>query len=338
MKDRELATFCKELAIMVRAGMTLEETIEFMEQDSEDHYMKQVIKKIKAGLKDGKPIDKALQSTQEFPNYMIYMIQIGLVSKHLGEVLELLTKTYLREARLKENLKRAVNYPIYLCSMMCVMMLFLEIKVVPIFDEVFINWTGELTQSAKAFIHLGKWVGSCTVGVFIGVIILSITGILLVKTKKGQKIGAHILGYTNISEKISTARFAWVMGLMLKSGLNLEQSLQKSLGIVENKTVQQRIKCCLQMVGEKVSFEEALIESKIFSRSTTRLIVSSFTNGQLQEVIKQVGEESERNVQYALENKVLAIETIVVGVTSVIIGSVLMTIMLPLMSILMMLS
>lgn len=333
MRDSELATFCKELAIMVRAGMTLEETIEFMEQDSEDDYTKQVIKKIKAGLKDGKSIDKALQNTQEFPMYMLRMIKIGLLSNRLGEVLEVLAKTYLREVRMKKNLKRALHYPIYLGSMLCIVMIFLVIKVIPIFDEVFITWTGELVQAAKAFMKLGKCVGYCTISIFLGMIALIIIGALMIKTKKGRHISMRILGYTNIAEKIDTARFAWVMGIVLKGGFNLEESLQKSLWVVENKAVQQRVKKCIQMVAEKEPFEKALVESKIFSRVITRLIISGFANGQLQEVMKQVGEESEKNVQYALENKVLAIETISIGVTCVIIGSVLVTVMLSLISI-----
>lgn len=338
MKDRELATFCKELAIMVRAGMTLEESIEFMQQDSDDDYIQQIIKKIKVGLKDGKSIDKALQSTQEFPEYMIHMIQVGMESKHLSEVLEVLTQTYLKQERLQENLKRAINYPIYLSSIMCVVMLFFVVKVIPIFDEVFIGWTGELTQIAKVFVKLGKWIQGCSIGILIVSIIMACVGIILVKTAKGREISVRILDYTSISEKIGIARLAWVMGLMLGSGFNLEQSLQKSLVVVENKAVQQRVKRCIQMLGEKELFEDALTESKVFSRSVTRLIISGFTNGQLKEVIKQVGEEYQRNVQYALENKIQSIETISVGVTSIIIGSILLTIMLPLMGILTMLS
>ncbi len=333
VRDSELATFCKELAIMVRAGMTLEETIEFMEQDSEEDYTQQVIKKIKVGLRDGKSIDKALQNTQEFPVYILRMIKIGLLANRLGEVLEVLSKTYLREARLKENLKRALNYPVYLGSVLCIVMIFLVIKVMPIFDGVFITWTGELVQAAKGFMKLGKWVGYCTIGIFVGMITFIIVGALMIKTKRGREIGIRVLGCTNISERIDTARFARVMGIVLKGGFNLEESLQKSLLVVENKTVQQRIKKCIQMVAERKAFENALVESKIFSRVTTRLVVSGFANGQLQEVMKQVGEESERNVQYALENKVWTIETISIGVTSVIIGSVLVTVMLSLMSI-----
>lgn len=334
MKGAELEAFCKDMAILIRAGMTLEEMIEFMAQDSEDDHMKQVIKKIKAGLKDGKSIDEAMQATQEFPEYMTSMIQIGVTSNHLVEVLELLMEIYHREDRLKQNLKRAINYPIYLCSIMCIVMLFLVLKVIPTVNEIFLSWTGELTQGAKLFMQLGKWIGICTEIVFIGVIILSVIGIFLAKTKIGQKISVRLAGYTSVSERISTAHFAWVMGIVLESGLSIEQSLEISLSVIENKAVQQRVRECLQMIKDKELFEYALVESKIFTRKITRLIIKSCQNGQLQQTIKQVGEECERDVQYTLENKVLAIETISVGITSILIGSILMTVMLPLISIL----
>ncbi len=334
VKDRELATFCKELAIIVRAGMTLEETFEFIEQDNEDDDIKQIIRKIKKALKVGRSMDKALQETGEFPEYMLYMIQIGVMSHRLGDILEALTQNYLREARLKASLRRAVNYPIYLGGIMCSVMILLVVKVMPIFDEIFSSWTGELTQGAKFFLRLGKWMEGSTVGVFISMLILSILGVLCIKTQKGRKVSRHILGYTNISARIDIAHFSWVMGIMLKAGFKLDQSLQKSLLVVRNKSVRQRVKYCMQMIGEKETFEDALIESKIFSRAITRIIVSSYNNGQLQDVMKQVGEESERIVQYALENRVLAIETILVGITSIIIGSILITVMLSLMGVL----
>ncbi len=214
---------------------------------------------------------------------------------------------------------------------------FLVFKVIPIFKQIFKGWTGEMTQGAKVFLRLGKLVGVCTVSIFIALVIFSIMSLLVVKTNRGRRIGYFLVGYTNVAEKASTAHFAWVMGILLESGLSLEQALSKSLGVVENKMVHEKVSECLRMLKDKELFEYALVETKIFSRKTTRLIIKSTQNNQLNKVMKQVGEECEKDLQYTLENKVLAVETFSVGVTVVIIGSILMTVMLPLISMLLML-
>ena len=337
MKGVELEAFCKDMAILVRAGMTLEEVFEFMQQDSESNHIKEVIKEIKVELKNGKSIDEALQATKEFPQHMIYLIQIGVSTNQLIAVLEVLMEIYHREEELKQHLKRAINYPIYLCSIMCIIMLFLVLKVIPTFKQFFRDWTGEMTQGAKMFLNLGRGVGICTVVVFVFIVLLSIVSVLLVKTKTGRRIGYYLVGYTSIGEKASTAHFAWAMGILLQSGLSIEQGLSKSLGVVENRVVREKVSECLRMVKDKELFEYALVETKIFSRKITRLIIKSSKNNQLPKVMKEIGEESEKDLQYTLENKMLAIETFSVGVTSVVIGSILMTVMLPLISMLLML-
>lgn len=336
VRDAELTFFCKELAIFIRTGMTLEEVIEFMEQDSEDYYIKHIIKEVKKGLAAGKPIEKAMQATQEFPDYMIYMIKIGLKLDCLEEILKQLVCVYEEKIMLKKNLKHVIKYPIYLSSIMCMIMLLLVVKVIPTFNKIFLNWNGELTESTKFFMGLSKLMGICTSVLFVCVMTLSIIGLILFKTKKGRKLGKCIIGYTNIVEKMNVANFTWVMGFMLKRGLSVEQSLKESLIIIESKSVKQRVNDCLNMMTkDKMKFEDALLESKIFSRKTTKLIINGYRKKDLQGIMSKVGEACRKDVAYTFKNKILGIQTISVGVTSVIIGSILMTIILPLMSILM---
>ena len=336
MNEWEVADFCKEIAIMVRAGMTLEEALEFMRQDSQENTYDEIIKEIKIALQQKKTIDQAIQSTGKFPKYMIAIIQIGLITNRLDEALEILIRVYEREAQIKASLKRVVFYPLYLMSMLCIVEFLLVLKVLPVFEAVFKNWEGQMTEVSTALVNLGSFINKGTTGLFIFLIILVGTFSFL-KLKKSKKINSWLLNYMRISERKNEARLAWTMSLLLRSGFNIEVSLRQSFNVVENKVVQERLKKCLKLVAEKHIFDEALIQSKLFPKQSTNFIVNGFKHGQLSEALKQISEKEERSIQYTLENKVMAIETFSVGITSFIIAGILMTIMLPLISIISML-
>ena len=333
MKDKDLAIFCMQLALVLKSGIVLHEGISMMLEDIEQDAIKETLIVLEKELSAGKTLDRALVTEGSFPGYMTDMIEIGIKSGRLEDVMIALGSYYEREEALRQSIKSAVFYPLILSTMMLIVMMVLSIKVLPIFQEVFNNLGGEISGIAQVFMKFGMAVSSYVYVIVIGIILITIGVIGIVKTEKGKQIGEELIGKLKITEKIATARFAAAMALMMASGLDTEEALKMASKLVKNKKVKKKVEWCEVRLKEGAAFINTLSESRIFSKLATRMLSMGMKMGNIDAVMKQVADAYEEEVQGALNKRVAMIEPISVAVLSLLIGSILISVMLPLMGI-----
>lgn len=334
MKDGDLAVFCNQLALVLKAGMTLHEGIMIMTEDlKHEGYLETTLKVIQKELNEGKSLSKALIKEGSFPDYMIDMIEIGTKAGRLEEVMEALGNYYEGEELLKKNIKSAVFYPLLLSFMMVVVILVLCTKVLPIFQEVYRNLGGEMPGIAQGFLQFGLGISRYIYAVIASIIALGVGGLWMMGTKAGKRTTKRIVGRCRLAEKISTARFAAAMSLMIASGLDTEETLRMASKMVEHKRVKIKIEACKAKLEEGQSFVKAMTETQIFSQLLTKMLVMGMRTGHMDQVMGHIANQYQEEVDEALRKRIAIIEPIAVAGLAIIIGSILLSVMLPLMEI-----
>jgi len=333
MGDKDLAVFCIQTGQILKAGITLHEGIAMMSEDIEQGPMKNSLKLIQKELDEGKALEMALTTEGNFPDYMINMIKVGTKSGRLEDVMMALGNYYQREELLKRNIKSAVFYPLILSSMMLIVMLVLSIKVLPVFEEVFNNLGGEMSQIARSFMQFGIVLGRYIYVIIAVIILMAISSIAMIKTNKGRLIWGKLIGKFKITEKIAVARFASSMAMMMASGLDIDDALGMAQGLVENIKVKVKVTACKTKLEQGDSFISAISETRIFSKLATRMLSMGMKTGSMEEAMKRVADSYDDEVQNALSKAVALIEPVSVAVLSIVIGVILLSVMLPLMGI-----
>ncbi len=333
MREKELAIFCTEIEMILKAGITLSEGIGMIAEDIEDSTLANHFKQIEKYLEEGRTLQDALKEEGSFPSYMVHMVKIGSLSGRMEEVMGALGRYYDREDQLRQSIRGAVFYPLLLCFMMFLVMLFLSIKVLPIFEKVFHSLGGSLVGLAYYFMQFGKLLSQSIYGVVgvMGIILLSVT--LLLKTQKGALFIKNLIYHLKVTEKIAISRFASALSLMLASGMDTEEALKVALGAIENKKVKIKGEKSMVLMESGKGFIEALREGHFFSSLTLRKLNIGLQTGTLDQVMAQVADQYDEEVQEALIKLVSLIEPILVGILAVLIGSVLLSVMLPLMGV-----
>ncbi|WP_180270751.1 type II secretion system F family protein [Sporanaerobium hydrogeniformans] len=333
MREKELAIFCTQIEMILKAGITLSEGVGMIAEDIEEHTLANHFKRIEKYLEEGRTLHDALEEEGSFPSYMVHMVKIGSLSGRMEEVMGALGHYYDREDQLRQSVRGAVFYPLLLCFMMFVVMLFLSIKVLPVFEKVFNTLGGSLVGLAHYFMRFGELLSRYIYGVvgIMGVVLISV--ILLLKTQKGTTFIKNLINHLKITEKIAISRFASALSLMLASGMDTEEALKTALMAIENKKVQARGEESILLMESGKGFIEALREGNFFSSLTLRKLSIGLRTGNLDEVMVQVANQYDEEVQEALAKVVSLIEPILVGILAVVIGSVLLSVMLPLMGI-----
>ncbi len=333
----ELNIFCEQIAMVLKAGISVYEGICILHEEATSRFEKDMLQGIIDSMDEGIAFPDALEKSGYFPKYMIDMLQIGEVSGRLDTVLDELGHYYHREQIIKDSVKQAVTYPAIMVVMMGVVIFVLVAKVLPIFNSVFAELGSELTGFSRTVMDLGL-AFSESLNILLGIIVLIIVlALFFTKTKLGKKafkvIKENFYGLRNLTTKIAVARFASGMSLMLASGLDVDQSLEMVLPLVDNVKVYNKIEAIRETISNGTNFADAVMEHQIFAGTYSRMLGIGHKTGATDEVIENISRRYETEIEESLSHIIGIIEPSLVAALSIVVGVILLSVMLPLMSI-----
>ena len=123
LSNVEIASFCRQTALIIKAGITPAEGMDILAQDTVSGEGQDLINSIGEICKAGEPFYHAIESTGVFPNYVVKLTALGEESGNLDAVLTSLAAYYEREQSISENIKSSVTYPLIMIAMMFVVIL-----------------------------------------------------------------------------------------------------------------------------------------------------------------------------------------------------------------------
>ncbi len=325
----EIANFCEQLALVISAGIPAYEGISIMMADAADAETKELLQRIYEPLEMGNTFHAALVASEAFPQYVLDLVEVGELSGKLENVLHSLTTYYEREENIKNSIKSAVTYPLIMIGIMVAVVLVLVAKVLPIFNQIYMELGSGLSGFPLLMMHFSNALNTYAPIVLGVLIVLAIAAFLYTKTTdftlRVQKM--RIPTYT------AASRFANCMTMAISSGMDLSQGLQLAERLVDNPYMKVRIQNCSELVTEGHSFSDAILNTKIFSKTYAALLNIGFRTGSLETVMDRIYNEYEDTIDYEINRFVSRLEPALVIILTVIIGFILLSFLLPLIGI-----
>lgn len=331
----ELSMFSGQLALTVKTGIPISESMMILKEDAETPAAAKLFGDILSKLELGQDLASSLKETGVFPPYMIQMIEIGEASGRLDQVLSSLESYYDREDNLGKSIKSAVTYPAIMLCILLAVILVLVIKVLPIFNDVFVSLGGSMSPIAVGAMNLGSIISKYSL-VLIGIIAVIAIIIIVMRFTEGgrntiKRIGEKI--FKKLSSKMESGKFASGMALMLASGVDINKAVEYTIPLVRNPEMNKKVKGLYKSMEEGGSFTEGVQEAKIFSGMQARMLSLGFKSGNFDEVMEQIADNYEEEVDNNLDNLISVIEPTMVAVLCVIVGLILLSAMLPLLGV-----
>ena len=337
LSNREIASFCEQTALILNAGITPSEGMGIMLSDTRTTEGRELINSIWEVTKQGETFYHAIESVDVFPDYVLHMVSIGEESGRLDQVMNSLAKYYEREQSINESIKNAISYPFIMIGMMVIVILVLLTKVLPIFNQVFIQLGSEMNAVSQSFLAVGVALSRYSFILVFLLILLILLFFFFTKTSKGKNIFHNFMLIfpltRSFNEKIASGRFASGMALMIGSGMDTFTSLDFVSRLVDNKNMQQKIATCKKMIESGSNFAEALAGSEIFSHLYSRMISVAFRTGNLDSVMDKIASHYEKETDDKIYSIIAILEPTLVIILSLIVGLILLSVILPLMGI-----
>lgn len=337
LSNPEISAFCGQMAMILKSGISAMEGISLLLEDAQNQAEKELLENIYETLTETGQLHLSLRDTGVFPDYLLRMIEIGEETGTLDEVMDSLNRHYTREEAVSRSIKNALTYPLIMIGMMLLVIIILITKVMPVFNQVFLQLGRQMSGLSKGILHIGNALSRYALVFIIIAVMITLLLVYLTKTKNGQKslinLGQHFRYSREISDKMAACRFAGGMALALKSGLTPEQGLLFSEHLINNEAFSKKLVSCKEMLEEGTDLSEALRKANVFTGVHAKMAAIAGKSGMMDEVMGQIADLCEEEVDDKITSFISILEPTLVIILSVVVGIILLSVMLPLLGI-----
>jgi general secretion pathway protein F len=294
----DLAIITKQVAILVRSGVQIDEALSVLAEEASQAHVKTVLQAVVAELRAGLPLSKAIAG-QPLSFDPLYQGVVGAAeqSGKMGQVLTQLAEFLEKRQALKQKAMGALAYPAMLTCVAFMIVLFLMTYVVPQIARVFQSTKQALPFSTRFILGLSEFLVNwgwllvvlIAAGIFYGRRALAKEDIRL-KVDRAllnmPLLGPLLLGF-------ETARFANTMAMLVSANVPILTALHSARGTLGNSVLRAAIDSTEVRLREGTSLSRALGSQGVFSPILIHLIRSGEASGKLAEMLKYGAENAE---------------------------------------------
>jgi type IV pilus assembly protein PilC len=330
----DLVIFTRQLATMIDAGLAMVQSLQALAEQTTNKIMRDVIHDVCARVESGDSFSEALQKhPKAFSRLYVCMVAAGEKGGLLAEILARLA-TYLENtARLRKKVKSALMYPTVVTIVAILITVFLLIKVVPVFGEIFSSFNATLPAPTLYLINISNFVKK-----YIFLIALAGGGaaygwFYFIKTPAGRlfwdshRIKLPIFG--PIAHKICLARFTRTLASLIRSGVPILEVLQIVSQTVGNVVMEKAVKTAALDIERGESISAALGKHPIFPNMIIRMITAGEQTGKIDNMLERISDFLDEEIETTLSGLTALIEPILIVFLGVVVGGMVICMFLP---------
>lgn len=304
--------FTEQLALLLGAGMTLDEALQILVRRMKHPKLHSLAKGLHQALVEGRSLSQALKEYPRiFEPLYVNMVAAGEASGTLSDILKRLV-TYLADVKqLRDRVQQALVYPAVLVLVGILMVTLFMTVMVPKLMKFFTDTNQELPPATRmlmavhgAFAHYW-WVGlGLGAAVFFGMR-------SWIATPSGRKqwdaFRWRIPGYGGVIRHRYYAQVARTLGTLILNGVTLVRALELIEDIAGNAFVLERMKLVQRAVVDGVALSNAFTQQKLFPELFVDMLAVGEQSGRLGETLNNIADVYDRE----LDKQVKIISTLI---------------------------
>ncbi len=330
----DLVVFTRQLATMIDAGLAMVQSLQALAEQTTNKVMRDTIKDVCARVEGGDSFSEALKKHPKvFIKLYVAMVGAGERGGLLAEILARLA-TYLENtARLRKKVKSAMMYPIAVTTIAIGITIFLLIKVVPVFAEVYRGFGSKLPGPTQALIDLSNFVKSYILYILPAMVGLVYGWLAYIKTKTGRefwdrtRLRMPIFGV--IAHKICLARFTRTFASLIRSGVPILEVLGIVSNTVGNVIMEKAVRTAAGDIERGESISTALAKHPIFPSMIIRMITAGEQTGKIEQMLERISDFLDEEVETTLSGLTSLIEPLLIVFLGFTVGGIAICMFLP---------
>jgi len=331
---QDFSTFCRQLATLIRAGVTILDSIRIMYAQSSSKPLKAALEEVVRGIEEGRQFSQCCADKPDiFPALFVSMVRAGELSGTLDDVLDRSAKFFERDYQTREKVKSALTYPIIVGIVSLMVAIFMFVKIVPVFIAMFASYNIPLPLPTQVVVDISStlinywWVLLALVIVLVGLNRYFAKSLKFRRWKDNIKMRIPIFG--TLTKRSLIARMARTMSSLFASAVPVLQALQITSEVVGNKLISEVLQEAAVSLQSGRSLAAPIAERNLFPPLVVHMIMVGEQTGNLDFMLEKIADFYEAETEMGTDRLKSTLEPVMILVLAVIVGGIVLAVLLP---------
>ena len=336
IKPEDIVIFSKQFATMVKAGLPILQTLSMLRDQLEHPEVKIIVEDVRKNLEGGLTLSKCFEKYPKvFDNVYINLIKAGEASGKLDVFLLKLVDSLEKREKVKKKIKGALMYPAVMFTVAITVMVFMLVKVVPIFAEMYEGMGVGLPTPTQVIMNASNFMRGTGGMVLLLTTVIGFIVFRYLTTKvpairykwHGRMLKMPVFGDMILKSLI--ARVSLIMGNLSAAGVNLLESIEIAKQVSNNDVVTQALENVKKGVFSGDTLTKLFLKEPTFPPTFSQLVSVGEQTGNLDEMFTSVSMYYEEEFDTAVDNMSSLIEPIMIVFMGVMIGGLMIAMYSP---------
>jgi|1186.fasta_scaffold23452_2 type IV pilus assembly protein PilC len=327
LKQDELMHFSRQLSAFVRAGIPLIESLEVIEEETDDKVLRDVLVGVRDSLTAGETFSDALRPYQSlFPKFYVDMVRAAELTGSLDDVLAELSGYIKRDLEARNKIKSALVYPGIVLVMAIGTIIVLSTFVLPRFKTFFEGFHATLPLPTRMLITFTNFVSSYWPFIIAAVVLLIVFPMMIVRTHWGRRLKDKLLLRMPVIGPVVLfsiiERFCRLLAAMMQAGVPLPEAMNVLGDATKNVIFQEGISHVHGSMMRGEGLAKPLAETKLFPGAITQMIKVGENTGTLNEQLTVGSDYYGQELEFKVQRMTSLFEPAVIVLMGVAVGFV----------------
>jgi len=334
LKDKQKARFYADLHLLLSSGLDINTSFEILISQAKGEWERKQYKGVRLEIIAGLALADAMRKMNLAGSYEYYSLKIGEESGKIEAVLLEIKRYYERKIKQKRQVSGALTYPVMVLFTAVVAVGFMLNVIVPMFEEVFNRFQGNLPLLTQKIIDLSEWMKRYGWIVLLSIVGLALAFKLLIRKPDflmlWHKCVLHTPLFGKLIKDLESARFCHIMSLLTAAKSPLVQSLEMVADMITFMPLKKSVQSIGQGIAAGEAFHDSVKKTGFFDRKFTSLIKAGEEVNQLEYSFNQLNEQYNQEIDHKLSIMASLMEPVLIILVGGIVAVILIAMYLPL--------
>ena len=313
----DVLLFSRQMNTLLKAGVPIMSALKGLEGSGENTPLSRVMRELREGLESGHELSVCLaRQPKAFDPFYVAMVRVGEFTGRLQEVFLRLFHHLEFEKFMRDQVRSAIRYPIFVIVTMVIAISIINVFVIPTFAKVYASFKADLPAITKALIAFSNFTVAYWPALLGILVVLAFGFRYYINSQRGRfvwdefKLKIPIAG--PIVRDATIARFARSFALAIRSGVPAVQALTIVAGTLDNEYMGRKVDAMREGVERGESLRRTAATAGIFTPMVLQMLAVGEEAGELDEMMSEIADLYQRDVEYSLKNLAQQIEPVLI--------------------------
>jgi len=330
----DMALFSRQLSTVLEAGIPLVKGLKGLAADSSKSIVSKAVPDVGARLERGESLSEAMAAhPKAFDEMYLSMIRAGERAGALDKIVEDLAVYLEKVDEIRQKVKSAMSYPVFILSFVALATVFLLVKIVPTFSNVYAELGQELPALTQSVLAVSDLIRNNFLAAAAVVLATVVAFLLAIRTERGRYAWDYIQLKTPIFGPILMksvmSRFARTFGILIGSGLPVLESLELCETAAGNTVIARALAEARAHIGAGHGVTESFRATGKFPEMVLQLMSTGEEAGELDTMMTRAAGYYDRQVETTVDGISSLIEPVLIVLVGAVIGVIVISMFLP---------